>query len=235
MELKKIKTIDLENTKKYNFILPLGATEQHGPFIPIGTDTYIIDYLVKKVSSKYPEIIVLPTLEYSRSQEHRGFPGTVWLKEETLEKVMFDICNSIKKEARNIFITSFHANDLVIKKFIKENNFKNINIVHLEVCDEEDEKLIFKILNGSLDDHAGNTEISNMLAIDKSLVEVPSPDFKKREVNNPWETDNLIEKSPNGIVDNHPKWITEEKTGKEILNIYENRLRQNLKSFLNKD
>jgi len=231
MKLKELKATDFQEGQKYDFLFPIGSTEQHGPFIPFGTDTYITDHLVKEVSKEFPKLIILPTLEVSRSQEHRGFYGTLYLSEETLKAVMFDICNSLKDRAKNIFITSFHANDPYINSFIKNNKFNGVNIIHLKITNDEDDEFIEKnILNGEFDGHAGNSEISNMLVIDEKLVKIPSRDYSKPKVENPFETDNLIEKCPNGIADNHPKWLTNKDIGKRILDIYIARMVKNLKS-----
>lgn len=231
MKLKKFKTTDFQEGQKYNFLFPIGATEQHGPFIPFGTDTYITDYLIEKVSKEFPKLIILPTLEVSRSQEHRSFYGSLWLSEETLKAVMFDICNSLKSRAKNIFITSFHANDPYINSFIENNKFDGVNIIHLEIINDEDDKYVKKnILNGELDGHAGNSEISNMLVIDEKLVKVPSKNYPKTKVENPFETNNLIERCPNGIADNHPEWLINKDIGKKILDIYVARMIENLKN-----
>jgi len=73
MKLKELKTMYFQKDRKYDFLFPIGATEQHGPFLPLGTDTYITDYLIEQVSKEFPKLIILPTLEVSRSQEHSGF------------------------------------------------------------------------------------------------------------------------------------------------------------------
>ncbi len=233
MKLKELMMTDFQEGKKYDFIFPLGATEQHGPFLPFGTDTYITEYLVEQVSKEFPEIIILPTLEFSRSQEHRGFYGSLWLTEETLERVMRDICNSIKDRVRHIFITSFHANGAVIRRFIENNSFPDVSVIYLEITHEDDDVHIQEnILNGPIDGHAGNSEISNMLVIDERLVQIPPHDYPKFQVENPWETDNLIEKCPNGIEDNHPEWIISQKIGQDILDIYVKRMVSNLKDSL---
>ncbi|MCA9385033.1 creatininase family protein [Candidatus Dojkabacteria bacterium] len=233
MRLKELKISDFQENQKYDFLFPIGATEQHGPFLPFGTDTYITDYLVTKIADEFPELIILPTLELSRSQEHRGFYGTLYLSEETLTAVLKDVCNSLKDKARNIFITSFHANDPYIKKFINENTFSGINIIHLKISNTKDDEYISeKILQGQLDDHAGNSEISNMLVIKEQLVEIPSSDYPKTKVNNPFETDNLREKSPNGIADNHRKWLTNKDIGKRILDIYVARMIEGLEKYI---
>jgi len=98
-----MKHPELSGKQRYNFVLLLVLLNNmdHSPLF--GTDTYITDYLVNQVEKQFPELVILPTLEFSRSQEHRGFFGTVYLMEETLEKVIFDVCNSIYKKADNIF------------------------------------------------------------------------------------------------------------------------------------
>ncbi|MEI6773637.1 MAG: creatininase family protein [bacterium] len=152
MYLKELKATDFQENQKYNFLFPIGATEQHGPFIPFGTDTYITDYIIEHISKDFPEIIILPTLEFSRSQEHRGFYGTLWLTEETLERVISDICNSLKDNAKYIFFYSFHANGIYINRFIQKYSFENIKIINLEESNDEDEEYIKKnILHGPLD------------------------------------------------------------------------------------
>lgn len=234
MRLKRMRYPELADKKKFNFVFPIGSTEQHGLFIPFGTDTYIIDYLVNQIEEQIPELIILPTLEFSRSQEHRGFFGTVYLTEDTLEKIIFDVCNSIHKKADVIFLTSFHHNDKVIQKFINEKSefFKQTKIVHLKMCDETDERQIEKLIGGPLDGHAGNTEISNMLIIDESTVVLPTKKDKKVFIDNPFETDNIFEKSSNGIADNHPDWVVNKDVGQKSLDIYTKRIISNIKNNL---
>lgn len=234
MRLKRMKYTDLVGDQKYDFIVPIGSLEQHGPFAPFGTDTYITDYLVDQVEKQFPELIILPTLEFSRAQEHRGFFGTVYLTEKTLAQVMFDICNSIFKMTNHIFITSFHYNDPYIRKFIKEKSdfFQPAKVVHLEMCNDEDEQKLIEMLDGPSDSHAGNTEISNILVIDETTTILPRKNDKKSFIEDAFETDNIVEKSPNGIADNHPEWIVNKKIGQKSLDLYAGRMIRNLKNYL---
>lgn len=234
MRLKRLKYTDLLEDKKYNFIVPIGALEQHGPFAPFGTDTYIVDYLVDKAENEIPDLIVVPTLEFSRSQEHRGFFGTIYLKEETLKCVLFDICNSLYSRAENIFIVSFHHNDPYIQKFIEEStgSFGSAKISFIEIFNDEDEVQIVELLDGPVDGHAGNTEISNMLVIEELTVLLPTESDKKHFIEEAFLTDNIAEKSQNGIDDNHPEWKVNKEIGQKVLNIYSNRLNKNIRDFL---
>ncbi|WP_026380325.1 creatininase family protein [Afifella pfennigii] len=61
-------------------VLPLGATEQHGPHLPTGTDTMIAEGIVAeaaKLISPQTEAVLMPTLAVGASLEHRSFPGTL--------------------------------------------------------------------------------------------------------------------------------------------------------------
>jgi hypothetical protein len=71
-----------------------------------------------------------------------------------------------------------------------------------------------------------------MLAIDPTTVTLPIQSDPKTFIENPFETDNLADKSPNGIADNHPKWITTPTIGKQILDIYTKRVLKNLKGII---
>lgn len=221
MYLKSLKTVDFNRDKKYDFFFPIGSCEQHGPFIPLGTDTYITEYVVDKVEKQMPHLIVMPMLEYSRAQEHRGFPGTVWLTEETLLSVLQDICASVASYARRIFIYSFHANDPYILKFIAAHPFPNVEIIFLDINSSEDLAYIENtLLHGPIDDHAGNSEIANMLVIKEGEVQIPEQSYPKRIIAEPFGTDNVRDKSEDGIVDNHPTWMISKEIGQKILDVY---------------
>ena len=232
MKLKEMKFTDFELDQKYNFVLPIWATEQHWDFIPYWTDTYITDYIVRWIENHYKNFIIIPTLEYSRSQEHRWFYGSIWLNEDTLKSVMHDICNSLKDRAKNIFIISAHANEAVIDSFIQTNSFLWVNVSQIYIYNDEDDKIIEEIIQWPIDDHAWNTEISSILYIDKSLVKLPTQSDTKKVVKNAFSTDNLIEFSKNWIVDNHPEWIVSKEHWKKILDVYLERVIKNINQKL---
>src|SRR5262245_29377845 len=67
-------------------IVPVGATEQHGPHLPLNTDTLIPREIARRVA---PEVgaVVGPSLEYSLSYPHVGFKGLVHISIPTFMKV----------------------------------------------------------------------------------------------------------------------------------------------------
>jgi creatinine amidohydrolase len=75
-------------------ILPVGATEQHGPHLPINTDTLCCMQVAKQVSIN-TGVPLAPPIHYGHSEEHKGFPGTFYVKPKTLIDMIKDICRSI--------------------------------------------------------------------------------------------------------------------------------------------
>ena len=91
-EVKKIKKDDAL------IILPIGAIEQHGPHLPIYTDTLIGEGLLHQAFEILDEdenIWVLPPLSYGKSNEHLNMPGTISLSAATLQAVVMDIAKSV--------------------------------------------------------------------------------------------------------------------------------------------
>ncbi|MBU4453085.1 creatininase family protein, partial [Patescibacteria group bacterium] len=155
------------------------------------TDSYIQDKLIKEGEKKFPEIIFLPTLRITCSEEHEGFAGSVWISTTTMTAVIKDICESIKPYAKQIiFITAHGGNIKVLNDFISQNRdeYKKIQLNYLEPCTTEVEKEMEDLIAGPLDDHAGNTEISIMLAIDENLVLEPTLDYPKNKIEDPFKT-----------------------------------------------
>ena len=70
-------------------ILPLGATEQHGPHLPLGADTYRAAALAGQLAKRLPAMVA-PVIPIGCSDEHSGFAGLLSLEVETLAAVIVD-------------------------------------------------------------------------------------------------------------------------------------------------
>ena len=75
-------------------ILPVGAIEQHGPHLPVLTDSLLCTRVLERVLAALPASVhawALPALNYGKSNEHTGFAGTLSLSAATLSAVLHDI------------------------------------------------------------------------------------------------------------------------------------------------
>lgn len=75
-------------------VLPVGATEQHGPHLPLSVDSDLVDAVVAGALPLLPidlPVLVLPTQVIGKSNEHARFPGTLSLGAETLIRLWTDI------------------------------------------------------------------------------------------------------------------------------------------------
>lgn len=79
-------------------VLPLGATEQHGPHLPLAVDTLLADGIIRAclphLGTEVP-VLFLPTLPIGLSPEHAAFAGTLTLKAETVLRLWTDVAESV--------------------------------------------------------------------------------------------------------------------------------------------
>ncbi|TLS52185.1 creatininase family protein [Paenibacillus antri] len=81
-------------------VLPVGATEQHGPHLPSFTDTLIGEALLTEAFERLPEdagVWLLPPIPFGKSTEHAEHPGTITFSAETLMKVLLDVGRSLSR------------------------------------------------------------------------------------------------------------------------------------------
>lgn len=94
-------------------LLPIAATEQHGPHLPVVTDTALITEIARQAHAALEsEIVLLPTLWVGSSDHHLGFPGTLSLSSETYIQVLQELGESLLKTGfqRIVFLNGHGGN-----------------------------------------------------------------------------------------------------------------------------
>jgi creatinine amidohydrolase len=103
----------MPNKENTLIIQPIGAVEQHGPHLPLVVDSAIAAAVVGKALHQLNSAIpayALPPLCYGKSNEHRGFPGTVTLSAQTLIAVLMEMAESIYRAGfRKLVFVNAHG------------------------------------------------------------------------------------------------------------------------------
>jgi creatinine amidohydrolase len=89
--------------------VPVGATEQHGPHLPVTTDTDIAEAIVNRLSDRRPDVVVAPPLSYGSSGEHTGFAGTLSIGREATELVLVELGRSGADSFGRMLLVSTHG------------------------------------------------------------------------------------------------------------------------------
>lgn len=97
-------------------VLPIGATEQHGPHLPTGTDSFLAEEIARRVAMSL-DALLLPTIPLSYSWVWRDYPGTLSLKVETVEAIVKDVARSLSRfGAKVLIVINGHgANESALK------------------------------------------------------------------------------------------------------------------------
>jgi creatinine amidohydrolase len=158
-------------------ILPIGSLEQHGPHLPLSTDTTIADYVARQVSNRCNTAFLLPSIQLGCASEHMGFPGTVFLKPETMSDIILDISYSLmKSKLTKIFIINGHGGnratiDATIIKI--KQTFPQLDVYSFTIIDIVKQKFNEIRKSGRrLVGHADEIETSIMLAIQPEIVDM---------------------------------------------------------------
>ncbi len=164
-------------------ILPVGATEQHGPHLPVGVDTYAVTHIARaaaKELSDHTPVLVAPTLPFGSSHHHLPFGGTMSLSTETYYRVLMDLVESlIVSGFRRIFVLNGHGgNNELIQLAVRDLALKHpVQLAAASYWTIAWNALVAAEahLHGGLPGHSGIFETSLMLALRPELVHEPRP------------------------------------------------------------
>ena len=112
-ELKEKILTNKKNSVKSFAILPVGCTEQHGPYLPLETDSIIADAICEELEGNWDDRFwfwKLPNIAFTSSKTNQNYSGTVSVSENCFRMYLTDICNSIvKSDFDGIFIFCAHG------------------------------------------------------------------------------------------------------------------------------
>lgn len=94
-------------------IIPVGATEQHGPNLGTGTDIVVAHRIAQRIARRmHPKTIVVPPLPFGLSPHHTGFAGTLTVSAEAFTAICLDVGRSIKNNGieHALFVNGHYGN-----------------------------------------------------------------------------------------------------------------------------
>lgn len=101
-------------------VLPVGSFEQHGPYLPLITDTVVACLIAERVARDY-DLILLPPLTISCSHEHAAFPGTVSIRAQTLMTIVDDITASLQASGvKSLVLVNGHGGNYALRNSVQQ-------------------------------------------------------------------------------------------------------------------
>jgi creatinine amidohydrolase len=151
-------------------ILPFGALEQHGPALPLGTDTLGV-VAVARAAARETGALVVPVLFPGLSAHHMGFPGTVTLGEETFMRVVMDVAASLAQHGfRRLVLSNGHGGNEATLGYLAYRITRETPAAAMLFGIAELRKIYLTAEIDNLDIHAGIGETSSMLYQQPALV-----------------------------------------------------------------
>ena len=166
-------------------VLPVAATEQHGPHLPLCVDTALVDGVLAAALPKLApalKVLFLPTQAVGLSPEHAAFPGTLTLKAETILRLWTDIGESVAAAGiKKLLIFNSHGGQVSVMDLVARDLRARLGLLvysaswfNLPLADENgrDVTALFSADEHRFGIHGGAIETSMMLALQASLVDM---------------------------------------------------------------
>jgi creatinine amidohydrolase len=153
-------------------VLPVGSFEQHGDYLPLVTDTVVACSIARRVAAEY-NLFLLPPVAVSCSHEHFGFVGTVSISARTLIALVEDITDSLHASGIDrLTIVNGHGGNYVLSNIVQEANVRGPRMTLFPNRQDWETARAAAGLRSSYSDdmHAGETEVSMLLHINRELV-----------------------------------------------------------------
>lgn len=157
-------------------LLPVGSIEQHGPHLPIVTDTYLVFSICVEAAKKTPkEALVMPPICYGCSGHHMDFPGTISICGEYFIGYVLDVCKSLISHGfMKIIIVNGHGGntpflDVVTRKISDETRAVCAMVPWWRLALDEIEKVRESEFPGGMA-HSGELETSMWLHLKPEAV-----------------------------------------------------------------
>ncbi|MGC9441069.1 creatininase family protein [Streptomyces sp. WG5] len=146
-------------------VLPVGSFEQHGPYLPLATDTLVACAVAREIAAAYP-VHLLPPVTIGCSHEHADWPGTVSISSVTLYAVIRDIADSLRRSGVDaLVVVNGHGGNHVLGNVVQESTARGERMALFPAAEDwEAARKRAEVTTSLLTDmHAGEIETSILL------------------------------------------------------------------------
>ena len=159
-------------------ILPVAATEQHGPHLPVMTDTAIAEGMIETVLARLPDdlrVLFLPVQTIGKSNEHLRSPGTITHSADNLIRGWFEIGESVHRAGlRKLVIVNSHGGNIDVIGIVARELRVRLNML---VATTQWRRFglpagLYAAFDATHGIHAGDIETSLMLYFRPDLVDM---------------------------------------------------------------
>lgn len=171
----------LVGSGKIDVLIPLGALEQHGPHLPLGTDTVIAEAVCHAVAVRVQDLVVAPCLPVGCSDHHLSFPGTASIPASVVVAYIKAHAETLLGHGfRHVYLSSGHAGNLAAMKEATDSlplEIRGRVAAFVDWPDQRDAmhkwaKSALGIGPQQVGSHAGHFETSIMLALCPESVDM---------------------------------------------------------------
>lgn len=173
-------------------VIPVGSIEQHGPHLPLDTDTRIAVAVAAGAVARGSDCVLGPTIPIGASGEHGDFDGTLSIGTDALAELLIELVRSADAFAGTVLVNGHGGNEAALRRV------RDVSIA------EGRRVLVWSPSIPGADAHAGHTETSLLLAIDPSCVRTdamaPGVTAPLGELIDRLRRDGVRAVSPNGVL-----------------------------------
>ena len=189
--------------RKIPVIIPVAATEQHGPHLPIATDRMIGWHFAHTLHTKIPkEVLVLPSVAIGCSQHHMDFAGTLTVSHDSFSSYVEEVIESVlSHDFENIIILNSHGGNQGIGQVILERIGEDASQIVFITWWKLAIEALLKITETSMGGvgHAGEFETSLMMHIAPHLVQEKLIEKGQNQATYPWAELDMLRGAKAGL------------------------------------
>ncbi|MBV9607707.1 MAG: mycofactocin biosynthesis peptidyl-dipeptidase MftE [Solirubrobacterales bacterium] len=159
--LGDLKWVQVDQARRRALLVPLGSLEQHGPHLPLDTDTRIALAVARGLAARHPGTAVAPAIALGASGEHAGFPGTLSIGTQALIELLVELGRDAARDWETMLLVNAHG-----------GNRDAVAAALARLRGEGRRCAAFHVSPTAGDAHAGRSETSLLLHLDPSAVRI---------------------------------------------------------------